>query len=312
MSTQTTSNFVTSGSLGEKIRREAIPVFESNLYFAKLGKMANLPMGFNKYTFPTVDESAAAVTLTEGVTPTEGQATITNVEVTLSQFGKHVVLSDVLLSDAPVSVVVVASVEMARVTAEKFDADIQDVLDAGTNVTYQGQTARADITTSDVITSTAFAKEVNLLRASDAPKFDGGYYISVMHPHVFHDLQQESGTGTFIDLRKYDTPEELFSGEAGAQWGARILLSSNVQFYADGGASSAVDVYPTYFIGKDAYGVVMSGGLQTIAKPLGSGGTEDPLNQRMTVGAKIRGKAAILKQAAIRRLETASSLGANT
>ena len=310
MATQSTGNFVTAGSLGEKIRREAIPVFESNLFFAKLGKMANLPMGFNKYTFPTVDESAAAVVLTEGVTPTEGQATITNIEVTLTQFGKHVVLSDVLLSDAPVSVVVVASVEMARVTAEKFDADIQDVLDAGTNVTYVGQTSRAAITATDVITSTAVAREVNLLRAADAPKYDGSYYVTVMHPHVFHDLQQESGTGTFIDLRKYDTPEDLFNGEAGAMWGTRILLSSNVQFYADGGATT-VDVYPTYFLGKDAYGVVMSGGLQTIAKAIGSGGTEDPLNQRMTVGAKIRGKSAILKQAAIRRLESASSLGAN-
>lgn len=145
------------------------------------------------------------------------------------------------------------------------------------------------------------------MRADDAPKYSGGYYATIMHPHVFHDLQQEAGTGTFIDLRKYDTPEELFSGEAGAMWGTRILLSSNVQFYADGGATT-VDVYPTYIFGKDAYGVVMSGGLETIAKALGSGGTADPLNQRMTVGAKIRGKSAILKQAALRRLETASSL----
>ena len=301
---------MTSGSLGEMITREAIRVFESNLYFAKMGKLAKLPVGYNKYTFPTIDESVAAAALTEGTTPSEGSFAITNVEVTLTQFGGYAILSDVLLTDAPVNVVIEASVEAARQVAETFDADIQDVIDAGTNVTYIGQSSRAALTASDTMTSAALAKEVNLLRADDAPTFDGGYYAAIMHPHVFHDLQQESGTGTYIDLHKYDTPEALFKGETGALFGARVLVSSNVQFYTDGGAGT-VDAYPTYVFGRDAYGVVMSGDIQTIFKTTGSAGTADPLDQRATVAGKIRGKAAILKQSALRRIECASSLGAN-
>lgn len=311
MATTTTGNVMTSGNLGELITRDAIRVFQSNLYFAKMGKKTTLPRGFNKYSFPTVDESIAAAALTEGTTPSEGSFSLTNVEVTLSQFGGFAILSDVVLSDAPVDVFIEAAVEAARQVANKFDADIQDVLDEGTNVTHIGQSSRDALTASNTMTSAALAKEVNLLKASDAPTMEGGYYAAIMHPHVFHDLQQESGTGTYIDLHKYDTPEALFAGEAGALYGARILVSSNVQFYADGG-SGTVDAYPTYVFGKDAYGVVMSGEIEVITKGIGSSGTDDPLNQRATVAGKVRGKAAILKQAALRRIESASSLGANS
>lgn len=310
MAVTTTWNVMTSGNLWEYITRMAIRNFESNLVFAKLGNMKQLPAGFNKYTFPTVDESIAAAALTEWTVPTEGAFNLTNVEVTLTQFGWYAKLSDVLLSDAPVDVLLEGSFESSRRTANAFDADIQDVIDAGTNVIYADDTGRATITSTDTITSVMLAKAVNNLKANDAPTYDGGYYASVMHPHVFHDLQQESGTGTYIDLHKYDTPEALFAGEAGALFGARILVSSNVQFYVDGWATTT-DVYPTYVFGKDAYGVVMSGGLQSFVEGLGSAGTSDPLHQISTVGTKIRGKAVILKQSALYRIESASSIWSN-
>ncbi len=310
MAVTTTSTVMTSGSLWEYIRRMAIRNFESNLVFAKLGKSEQLPIGYNKYSFPTVDESIASAALTEGTVPSEGTFNLTNVEVTLTQFGGYGILSDVLVSDAPVNVFMEASFEASRQTANAFDADIQDVIDAGTNVIYSDDTGRATIAAGDTITAVMLAKAVNNLKANDAPTYDGGYFASVMHPHIFHDLQVESGTWTYIDLHKYDTPEALFAGEAGALYWARILVSSNVQFYADGGATTT-DVYPTYVFGKNAYWVVTSGGLQTFVEGVGSAGTADPLHQKATVGAKIRGKAAILKQAALYRIEAASSLGAN-
>jgi len=257
---------MTAGNLGEYITRMAIRQYESRLFFAKIGKNKQLPIGDNTYSFPTVDESVAMGTLTEGTTPSEGSFSLTNVTVTLGQYGGFVKLSDILLTDAPVEVITEAAVEAGRQAAEKADAVIQDAIDGGSNVIYGGDaTARANVDSSDTIASANIAKAVNLLKANDAPTYDGGYYITVMHPHVFHDLQQESGTGTYIDLHKYDTPEALFSGEAGAMWGTRFLVSSNVQFYADGGATTT-DVYPTYVVGKDAFGVVMSGGLQTFVK----------------------------------------------
>ena len=110
------------------------------------------------------------------------------------------------------------------------------------------------------MTAATIAQATNLLKANDAPTFEMGAYIAIMHPHVMHDLQIESGTGTFIDLNKYtmDNAVKPLRGEIGMLYGTRIVVSSNVQFYADGGATTT-DVYPTYVVGRNAYGVVTSG-----------------------------------------------------
>ncbi len=75
------------------------------------------------------------------------------------------------------------------------------------------------------------------------------------------------------------------------------------------------DVYCTLVIGANAYGVIdiLGGGLEHIVKQLGSAGTDDPINQRATVGWKAAISACILAQEAMIRIETASSFesGAN-
>ena len=51
----------------------------------------------------------------------------------------------------------------------------------------------------------------------------------------------------------------------------------------------------------------MEGGLEFIAKQRGSGGTADPLNQRSTVGWKMRKTAVILVDQYMVRIETTST-----
>jgi N4-gp56 family major capsid protein len=62
-------------------------------------------------------------------------------------------------------------------------------------------------------------------------------------------------------------------------------------------------------MGSNAYGTtaVEGGGLETIVKQLGSGGTADPLNQRATAGWKAMKTAKILYDDYIVRIESASS-----
>lgn len=71
------------------------------------------------------------------------------------------------------------------------------------------------------------------------------------------------------------------------------------------------DVYSTLVLAENAYGVteIEGGGLQYIVKQLGSGGTEDALNQRATVGWKATRATERLVEAFIRRIETCSSVG---
>ena len=72
------------------------------------------------------------------------------------------------------------------------------------------------------------------------------------------------------------------------------------------------DIHATLVFGADSYGIIDVDGegcLQTIVKPVGSGGASDPLDQRATVGAKVAAYTAkILNNLWIVRVEHGVSL----
>lgn len=90
-----------------------------------------------------------------------------------------------------------------------------------------------------------------------------------------------------------------------------ITCSNDAVIYPGEGGAAGVPVYGCLFLGRDAYGVteITGGGLKTIIKPLGSGGTADPLDQRATIGWKATKTAKILQEPYILRVECGSSWG---
>ena len=68
-----------------------------------------------------------------------------------------------------------------------------------------------------------------------------------------------------------------------------------------------VDIYSTLAVGKHGYHMVKLNGKSTSfhAKPLGSAGTADPLDQLSTIGAKHTGAGLITNQNWLARLEHA-------
>ena len=86
-------------------------------------------------------------------------------------------------------------------------------------------------------------------------------------------------------------------------------VSADTILYSQDAGVNGVDVYSTLFIGDDAYGTtkVSGGGLEHIVKPLGSGGSSDPLNQRATVGWKAMKTAKILVQQYLVRVESTAT-----
>lgn len=117
-----------------------------------------------------------------------------------------------------------------------------------------------------------------------------------------------------IDGIEY-TISSVAAGVAGA---AVITLASAPTGAADGdlivasaGNMTGEPTYATMIIGQNAYGVVdiEGGGLQTFVKQLGSGGTEDPLNQRSTVGWKAMNATCILVEDFMVRIESVATEG---
>jgi N4-gp56 family major capsid protein len=99
-------------------------------------------------------------------------------------------------------------------------------------------------------------------------------------------------------------------GEVGALDEVRFIQTSNAKKWTAAAASAAVAVYATLILGRDAYGISRISGeaIKNIVKPLGSGGTNDPLDQRTTSGWKATFVTKILDDNAMLRLETSAAL----
>ena len=84
-------------------------------------------------------------------------------------------------------------------------------------------------------------------------------------------------------------------------------VAPDMKIYAGEGAANGKPVYSTLVIGADAYGVSDPKDIKTIMKPLGSGGTSDPLDQRSTQGWKAHHLCKILSNEYMVRIETVST-----
>ena len=92
--------------------------------------------------------------------------------------------------------------------------------------------------------------------------------------------------------------------------GLKEAVADNTVLYPAGGGFEGAKVYSTIILGANAYGVteIEGGGLQHIVKQLGSGGTNDPLNQRATVGWKAIKTAERLVESFMVRVESRASV----
>ena len=192
-----------------------------------------------------------------------------------------------------------------------LDTITREILNAGTVVRYaEGQVAsRAALTNEHKLTVKAVKLAVRDLKKQNAQKIDG-YYVGIIHPDISFDLTEDQD---WKEMSKYTTPELAFQGEIGKIAGVRFVETTEAKIWAKAGASNGgsgnYDVYSTLILGANAYGVteIEGGGLETIVKQLGSGGTSDPLNQRATVGWKATKTAERLVEQYMVRIETGST-----
>ena len=86
-------------------------------------------------------------------------------------------------------------------------------------------------------------------------------------------------------------------------------IANDAYIYPGEGGKEGISVMGSIFYGKDAYATteVEGGGLETIVHQLGSGGTEDPLSQRATIGWKATKVTEILHPDYIIRLESVAT-----
>lgn len=245
--------------------------------------------------------------LTEGVTPTPDSLEVTKIEATAEQVGAFVVTSDLLLETAydPVQA------ETARLQGDQagrtYDYRIREVLSQGTSVRYVGQTSRGAITSANIITETEVKKTIRTLRNNNARPFPelGNCYVGLIDPNTEYDLINSAEWKAMVQNNA--ALADRFQGHyLGRCWGVEWFRSTAAKVFVGAGAGG-VDVHSTLILGQGAYGIYTLQDLEWIMKPLGSGGTEDALNQRASMGWKGSFIAKILFDAYMVRIEHAVS-----
>lgn len=260
-----------------------------------------------------VSLAKALTALTEGVTPNGKKLTVTALTATAVQYGDYVTISDVLQLTAIDNNLVEAQELLADQAGRTLDTISRDIMNAGTNVMYAGsKTARASLAASSKLTVADVRKAVRILKLQNTKKIDG-YYIALIHPTVAYDIM---GDSDWVNASQYAGSTQIFEGEIGKLHGVRFIESTECKIWNDETCPVKVadpleyySVYSTLFFGANWYGTtdIEGGGLQFIVKQLGSGGTDDPLEQRATAGWKAMKVTEILVQSYGLRVESLAS-----
>ena len=287
-----------------------------NLVHHQFGQKRPIPRGNGKTIefrkFQTLPK--ALTPLTEGVTPNKGTLTVTNITATVAQYGYYIELSDVLEMTAIDNVIVETTELIGNQGGLTLDTVVRNEINSGTSVVYAPKinastgvetavASRAALDATCVLTGKLVAKVAAMLKADNVPKIDGDY-VCILHPYATYELTRDP---EWLEAHKYTDAESIYEGEIGKLHGVRFVESTEAKIFM-GGANDSLGVLSCLFLGKDAYGVtdVEGNNMQVIVKPKGSGGTNDPLDQRSTIGWKALEVAKILYPERIIRLECCS------
>jgi len=198
----------------------------------------------------------------------------------------------------------------------------------GTSQLVNNRANHAAIVSTDIIDAAEIMEAVTTLEAADALPFPNGKYVGIIHSYTKFDMMKDPTMQNMFIYAPSAEKNGLWTYKLGECLGIDWYVSSLANRTADG--SDSINVYDTLILGRDAYG---AGGLAAqmpkvppssqsdpntgkrvmpvsiINKPLGSGGTEDALDQRGSLGWKTTYVVVVLDATRYVRLQHACSLG---
>jgi len=284
----------------------AVPYFAHN----KFAQVRDIPAnsGTDTIKFRRYGSLTAATTaLSDGVTPSGSQLSITDVTAQVDQYGDYVTLTDVVSMETIDPILTETAEVLGEQAGNTLDQLCRNVLIAGTTIQYASTaTSNATITSAMKLDRAEVKEAVRTLKGNDAlpmtSRIDpstgynttplGASYIGIIDPSTTYDLDDATG---WVPVEKYANKSDVMDREVGSVGNVRFIETTNA-YVNSGVGSGSIDVYYTLIFGKNAYAQTRIAGnaLKNIVKPLGSAGTADPLEQRATSGWKATYVAKIL------------------
>ena len=225
----------------------------------------------------------------------------TPVTVTLNEYGNAVTTTKKLNLTSFNDVDAALADVIAYNAADSIDVVVANVLTGGTNVIYGGTaTGASGVTASGTMAVADIREAVTQLRTNKAVPRINDLYAAYLHPRQAADLRAESGTGGFQALTQYVDRTPFTAGAVGVIEGAFVVETPRVPSAANSGS---VNVYKAIVAGREALAEAQGQDISTVIGP-----EIDALRRFRTIGWYYMGGFARLREAALYRIETASSI----
>ena len=239
--------------------------------------------------------TAKTTPVVEGVTPAADNVSVTDITAQARQYIGYLVFTDVVqyTSDDPdLNDWNAIQADQAKDTMDQLT---RTEIYAGSSVQYastatnRGEVAAAmTLDADEILEAQTTLKNANCKKLTKMINPSANYnttpvnacYIGFLHPNSTRVL---STSGNWTPVEKYSSQMGVFPNEVGKCHDVRFIETTQCPVYT-GEGSGSINVYATLILGEGYYGVSRIAGkaMETIIKPLGSGGTSDPANQRGT------------------------------
>lgn len=262
--------------------------------------------------------STTTTALTEGTAGSETVPTVVNVTATVSQYGQYFRSTEIVLNQAIDDIKSEAADALGEVMGQSLDILTRNTWTGGTTVQYASTAgSRGGVGSGMRLNSAEIREAIATLEVNDAPTFENGQYVAILHPRSKADIFNDTN---FLNAQQYagvrgdsnvllSTPH---SGLIGRYLGVDFYVTSQAQVGTSLGLSGA-DVFYTMVAGKGYVGVVDLSAVPPqifYHEPGSSGAIGDPLSQVWSLGWKAAHAAARLNENFGIRIEHTSSLGA--
>ena len=281
----------------------------------------NQAMPGSSVIFTIFNELAVATsTLSETADLTPATMGDANVTVTLAEYGNTVATTAKLRGTAFLDVDATAANLIGYNAGNSIDTVVQAVLGAGTNVAYATggaavPTSRESVKVDAILTANDIRKQTAALRSANVATFNG-YYMGYIHPDVSYDLRRETGNAAWNAPHINVDTAGIYNGEIGTFESVRFIETPRAPLNANAsnGTSTTgiIDVYSTLIMGRQALAKAYSAidGNGAVPKVV-RGPVVDSLMRFNPIGWYWLGGYGRFREASLRRVESASSIGAN-
>ena len=303
-----------SGQMSNQVltayQRSALFALREGVVFDALCRVrpGNLTSPGNPVKFPFwADLSAATTALTETVDVDAVALSDSLVTVTPAEYGNAVLVTirlrtdDFLLGfDADVANLINYNM------VDTIDTLARTAADGSTNVEYINHVTESSVTATATITAALVRKKRAQLRGASVVPWSGMAYAAVIHPDQVYDLMAETGEAAWtVPANRADDGRRVWDHSIGRFAQFDFLETPRAKINTDGGASN-VDTYTAYFMGQEALAKA-----ESIPARIVEGPVTDKLRRFMTLGWHTYAGWDTLREASIRRLVGASSIGSN-